>query len=240
VASSIGKSLYIANIAPGASGGHFISGSNAGTTTFGALTVTGAFTAGTNALPWNASWDVEVQSECADALVAYDGLVPADLPSNFAALSINGSGHIILQDASLVTAKLGTFVLAKTTNITGFNDLSAAQVNTEADTALADYDGPTHAELTAELATADDATLAAIAALSIPTAIQNADALLIRNVSNVEASAPEHSLCTMILAGMEFSIVGTTLTIKRTDGTTTHFTKTLAKTPGDDPIRGAT
>lgn len=44
VASSIGKALYIANIAPGASGGHFISGSNAGTTTLGALTVTGATT----------------------------------------------------------------------------------------------------------------------------------------------------------------------------------------------------
>ena len=43
-ASSIGKALYIANIAPGASGGHFISGSNAGTTTFGAFTVTGATT----------------------------------------------------------------------------------------------------------------------------------------------------------------------------------------------------
>jgi hypothetical protein len=38
VASSIGKALYIANVAPGASGGHMISGSNAGTTTFGALT----------------------------------------------------------------------------------------------------------------------------------------------------------------------------------------------------------
>lgn len=44
VASSIGKCLYVGNIAPGASGGHFISGSNAGTTTFGALTVTGATT----------------------------------------------------------------------------------------------------------------------------------------------------------------------------------------------------
>lgn len=32
VASSIGKALYIANIAPGASGGHFIAGSNAATT----------------------------------------------------------------------------------------------------------------------------------------------------------------------------------------------------------------
>lgn len=164
VASSIGKALYIANIVPGASGGHFISGSNAGTTTFGALTVTGAttlaavsgstltlsgttslaavttsgtvtfnaftvtaattltgavslgstlgvtgaitatnasnnitlgtFTVTTNAIAWNAAWDAEVQSECADALVAYDGLVPADLPTNFAALLINASGHI--------------------------------------------------------------------------------------------------------------------------------------------------
>jgi hypothetical protein len=57
------------------------------------------------------------------------------------------NGHVILQDGSLVTAKLGTFALAKTTNITGFNDLSAAQVNSEADTALSDYDPPTYTEL---------------------------------------------------------------------------------------------
>lgn len=56
-------------------------------------------------------------------------------------------------------------VLAKGTGVTGFNDLSAADVNAEVDTALADYDGPTHAELTSELADADDAVLAAIAAL---------------------------------------------------------------------------
>lgn len=44
-ASSIGKALYISNVAPGGSGGHMISGSNAGTTTLAALTVTGALTA---------------------------------------------------------------------------------------------------------------------------------------------------------------------------------------------------
>jgi hypothetical protein len=38
-------------------------------------------------------------------------------------------------------------VLAKGSGVTGFNDLSAAQVNAEVDTALADYDGPTKAEL---------------------------------------------------------------------------------------------
>jgi hypothetical protein len=96
-ASSIGKALYIANVAPGASGGHMISGTNAGTTTLGAMTVTGALTTGsivnggvftqtgthtisaltvtnamtvgTNAIPWNAAYDAEVESECQDALV---------------------------------------------------------------------------------------------------------------------------------------------------------------------------
>jgi hypothetical protein len=60
-------------------------------------------------------------------------------------------------------------VLAKGVGVTGFNDLSAAQVNAEADTALADYDGPTHAELTAELATSDDAVLAQVALVKSKT-----------------------------------------------------------------------
>jgi hypothetical protein len=49
-ASSIGKALYINNVAPGGSGGHLISGTNAGTTTLGALTVTGALTNGSTVL----------------------------------------------------------------------------------------------------------------------------------------------------------------------------------------------
>ncbi len=43
-------------------------------------------------------------------------------------LNADASGHVILQDASLVTAKLGTFALAKTTNITGFNDIAATAI----------------------------------------------------------------------------------------------------------------
>jgi hypothetical protein len=39
-ASSIGKALYIANVAPGAAGGHFIAGTNAATTITTALTTT--------------------------------------------------------------------------------------------------------------------------------------------------------------------------------------------------------
>lgn len=44
VANSIGKSLYTAGVVPGGSGGLLISGTNTGTTTFGAITSTGAFT----------------------------------------------------------------------------------------------------------------------------------------------------------------------------------------------------
>lgn len=40
-------------------------------------------------------------------------------------------------------------VLAKGTGVTGFNDVSTAQVNAEVDTALADYDAPTNAEMEA-------------------------------------------------------------------------------------------
>lgn len=96
--------------------------------------------------------------------------------------------------------------LAKGTDLTGFNDLDAAGVRTAVGLAAANLDTqlgdlPTNAELTAALAAADDAVLAAIAALNnlsaadirtavglasanldtqldaLPTAAENADAV---------------------------------------------------------------
>lgn len=66
------------------------------------------------------------------------------------------------------------------------------------------------------------------------------DALLKRNVSNVEALASANSLTDLILLFNEHSISGATLTIKRTDGSTTHRTKTLTGTAGVDPITAIT
>lgn len=51
-----------------------------------------------------------------------------DFPPNFADLTVNGSGHVVLQDGSLTTAKLGSFELAKGTNLTGLNDIAATAV----------------------------------------------------------------------------------------------------------------
>ena len=75
----------------------------------------------------------------------------------------------------------------------------------------------------------------------IPTAALSTasiDAILSRNVSNVETTMPEHCLGTIILAMLEHSISGATLTIKGTDGSTSRFTKTLTTNASADPITG--
>jgi drug/metabolite transporter superfamily protein YnfA len=76
------------------------------------------------------------------------------LPTNFSSMAIDASGRVT------VGAFLSTLDLTTTMK---------ASVNTEADTALADYDAPTHTEMTAELATADDATLAQVALVKAKT-----------------------------------------------------------------------
>jgi hypothetical protein len=75
----------------------------------------------------------------------------------------------------------------------------------------------------------------------VPTAemlTASIDAILSRNVSNVETTMPEHCLGTIILAMLEHSISGSTLTIKGTDGSTSRFTKTLTTNASADPITG--
>jgi hypothetical protein len=72
----------------------------------------------------------------------------------------------------------------------------------------------------------------------LPTAIENADALLGRSVANSQATAAEWSLCTLVLAALESSIAGSTWTIYRTDGTTVHATKTVTTDAAADPVTG--
>lgn len=85
--------------------------------------------------------------------------------------------------AATRTLTAGTNIaLAKGTGVTGFTDLSAADVRTALGLASANLDTqldalPTNDELATALAAADDAVLAAIAALSIPTAAANASAV---------------------------------------------------------------
>lgn len=90
-------------------------------------------------------------------------------------------------------------------------------------------DVPTNAELSTALAAADDATLAAIAALSIPTANQNADALLDR-AAGVETNRTVRQALRIVLAAVAGKASGmgtTTATIRDTNDTVNRIVATV-------------
>jgi hypothetical protein len=106
---------------------------------------------------------------------------------------------------------------------------------------LSDYDGPTNAELATALGTADDAILAAIAALNnlssaqAQTAVTSAlTAALTEGYRGTGATGSVRDLLYEIVAHLgESSISSTTKTLKKIDGSTTAKTYTLdsATTP---------
>ena len=143
------------------------------------------------AVPWNANWDTEVQSEADDALVAKGldhlvaaSVVGADVTDNsiIAKMVSKTVGTADWDTFNNITDSLeGSYdSLASTqgtinSNITGLNDLSAAQVNAEVDTALGDYDAPTKAELDSGLAALNDLSAAQVNA-EVDTALSDYDA----------------------------------------------------------------
>lgn len=131
---------------------------------------------GLTAMPWNASWDAEVQSECADALNAYDPPTRTELTSDINSLNDPTaaaiadaiwdelqSGHVTAGSFGEIATEIASILAdtneLQTDNVPGLiaalNDLSAAQVNAEVDTALTDYDPPTRAELTSDISGLD-------------------------------------------------------------------------------------
>ena len=130
--------------------------------------------------------------------------------------------------AGYIDTEVGA-IKAKTDN------LPASPANEATLTTIASY---IDTEVAAIKAKTDNLPAAPAAVGDIPTAIAIADAVLLRNASNVEDTAGEHSLCGVILAMLEHAISGTTLTIKKTDGATTFATKTLTTNPAAEPITG--
>jgi hypothetical protein len=101
---------------------------------------------------WNASWDAEVQSECADALTAYDPPTATEMTTAFTEIkgaTWAGTDTLEAIHDDLVTAQ---------GNITSILE----DTGTTLDTLVKDI--PTNAELATALGTADDAVLAAVAA----------------------------------------------------------------------------
>jgi hypothetical protein len=67
--------------------------------------------AGLTNMPWNASWDTEVQSECTDALNAYDPPTKTELDSGFSALNNVSTAQVNTEvDNAIVTYGLDHLV----------------------------------------------------------------------------------------------------------------------------------
>ena len=90
--------------------------------------VIGALGAGLTAIPWNSSWDAEVQSECADALTAYDPPTRTEATTDKEAIiteiDANETKIDALQtDSTAIKAKTDALPsgIAKNVALSGFN-----------------------------------------------------------------------------------------------------------------------
>jgi hypothetical protein len=151
--------------------------------------------------------------------------------------TIDGIVDAILVDtAEIGAAGAGLTALATQTSVNTIDDF----LDTEIAALVTAVDAlPTNAELATALGTADDAVLAAIAALTIPTATQTADAVLTRQFSDVTPGAGTRDLMNagrFIRNG--FSISGATLSVLEEDDTTTAYTRNLTTDASADPIVG--
>lgn len=174
-----------------------------------------------------------------------------DLPTNAELTTALDDLPTAAENASQVrtelTTELGRIDAAVSTRAT------PAQVATE----LATYDGPTKAEMDAALAAADDAVLAAIAALNnlsaagvrtalgmasanldtqlaaLPTATENADALLTRDFTAVTGEAARSALNALRFLRNRWAIAGGTLTVFGEDDTTSKWTGAVTQTAGN-------
>jgi hypothetical protein len=115
-------------------------------------------------------------------------------------------------------------------------DLGAVDANALAADAAAEIASAVRTNLATELGRIDAATSTRATPADIPSAITIADAVLSRSVANVETTAGEHTLCTLVLAALEGAISGNTWTIKRSNGSTTHYTKTVTADANASPI----
>ncbi|MFA5123805.1 hypothetical protein, partial [Zavarzinia sp.] len=147
----------------------------------GIATTLGAAGAGLTAVPWNAAWDAEVQSEATDALNAYDPPTKAELDAGFAAL----------------------------------NDLDAAGVRSAVGLAAANLDTQLDA---------------------LPTATENADALLNRDMSAVSDTTARSPLNALRALRNKVAISGATMTVYEEDDATSAWTAAVATDAGADPI----
>lgn len=139
-----------------------------------------------------------------------DGILTA---AKFAA----GAFDAVWTVASRLLTAGTNIVLAKGVGVTGFNDLSSAQVQAAADAALVAYDAATGAD--------------------VPTDIQNADALLTRDLTAVAAPAARSTFNALRKLMNRVGLAAGTLTIYQEDDATPAYTQTVTQDAAQTPIK---
>jgi len=206
------------------------------------------------AVPWNAAWDAEVQSECTDALNAYDPPTKAELDSGFAVL--NDPTAAAIADAVLDEALSGhttagtlgkaiadteadaTSILTDTAEIgvagAGLTEAGGTGDHLTAVPWNASWDAEVQSEVTDALDAYDPPTKAELDAGldALPTAAENATAALTTQMTESYAAngvAPTLAQAQFAIhqALMQFGIAGTSLTVRKLDDSTTAFVVTL-------------
>lgn len=138
-----------------------------------------------------------------------------------------------LTGARVLTA--GTnIVLVKGTGVTGFNDLDAAGIRAAAGLASANLD----TQLSGINSKTTNLPAAPAAVGDIPTALENADAYLKRDMSAVTGEASRSPLNAFRFLRNGFSISGATLTVLKEDDVTPAFTRTVTTDPAAEPVIG--
>ena len=168
-ASSIGKALYIANVAPGAAGGHFIAGANAATSITTALTanIIGNITGNLSGSVGTLSGNVVLADASSDAVIAdavwnaatvtygaagsYGLLVETDLDA-----AISSRMATYTQPTGFLAATFPTGTVANTTNITAgtittVTNLTNLPATAALEATLTSMKGATFAEATDSL-----------------------------------------------------------------------------------------
>ena len=134
-----------------------------------------------------------------------------------AILADTGTDGVVLADNAITAGKVATNAIdagAIAADAIGSSELATAAVN--------------------EIVAAVWAGLTAVAKQAI------ADALLSRDVTNVEDSASNNSLAELTMAALNSAVEGTTLTIKKPSDDSTFNTRTVTTDATADPITGVT
>lgn len=188
--------------------------------------------AGLTAIPWNAAWDAEVQSEAADALNAYDPPTNAEMEARTlpAANYFDPAADTVASVTTVgsVTGAVGSVTGAVGSVAVGGITAASIAINAiDADAIAADA----VTKLQSGLATA-----ASIAALNnISTAQVNAEMVDVLRIDTIPdsyaADGAQPTIAQAILAIQQFlmerAVSGTTVTVKKPDGSTTAMTFTL-------------